>query len=743
MSFKRYNLIFAENGRGKTTLCSVLRSLQTGNHEYITERITIPSNFRVPEVVIGFDTENIVFRNQSWTKTIPEIVIFDSTFIAQNIYSGESVTGSHRTNLLQVIVGEIGVSLMRVIKELTESIDRKNFELKEIEERIDLDFRRHESVKGFKDFVELDNISDIDGKIAEREMEINAFENLEKIMTQPELARITVPTLPSDFDTVIAKTPDDISLDAEAKLMEQLNRHGMDEGDQAWILKGLDWIHDDCCPFCGQGIKGLSLVSFYKRLFSASYRGLVDEMDSLQQKITDEVGEKALGKFGMVFANNKNTLQFWKPIVPMELTEVDYDMLIVEPIRVLREAAFSLINRKRKSPLSVVSLGSEFREANLKYSAVIADMKVYNDQIATANTIIKNRKEKVKTMNNITILQEIVDLRLVKLRYTSLVNQLCSNYKDVLSEKNTLEEKKEAAKADLSEHRAMIINSYQETINKFLKGFGADFSITNSKQEHGRNVPTASYQILINEHPVDLGSDSSSIGKPCFRTALSAGDRSTLAFAFFLAQLDHNPKKKDCVVVFDDPVSSLDDYRQEHTAELLKKCGEESAQLLVFSHDARFLNLVYSKLPSDADPHFLQLSRASNNTTLIEKWNIEKEIQSSYFKDHAILESYWTNGAMGRELTDIARRIRPVLEDYLRYRLPNQFAPNHGLGRMIEKLKKWPKGSALHSMFDELTKLNNFSRRYHHRDSEKTGGKRLTDSELRGHVRRVLDITCS
>ena len=37
----RYNLFFAENGRGKTTLCAVLRSLQTGEYEHISERTTI------------------------------------------------------------------------------------------------------------------------------------------------------------------------------------------------------------------------------------------------------------------------------------------------------------------------------------------------------------------------------------------------------------------------------------------------------------------------------------------------------------------------------------------------------------------------------------------------------------------------------------------------------------------------------------------------------------------------------
>ena len=236
---------------------------------------------------------------------------------------------------------------------------------------------------------------------------------------------------------------------------------------------------------------------------------------------------------------------------------------------------------------------------------------------------IAAQKEKLNADNISAAVLEMIHLAVVQHRYNSRNSLLCSEYQDLQSEIIFLEQKKETAKANLDKHGTMIINPYQETINEFLKRFGASFSITNSKQEHGRDVPTASYQILINEHPVDLGSDSTPIGQPCFRTALSAGDRSTLALAFFLAQLHHNPKKKDCVVVFDDPVSSLDHSRRERTAEFLAEYGEESAQLLVFSHDPNFLHLVRSKLPNNSGPHFLQLSRASNNTTVIEKWDIE------------------------------------------------------------------------------------------------------------------------
>jgi wobble nucleotide-excising tRNase len=43
VELKRYSLIFAENGRGKTTLCSILRSLQTGDAAHVLRRATLGS----------------------------------------------------------------------------------------------------------------------------------------------------------------------------------------------------------------------------------------------------------------------------------------------------------------------------------------------------------------------------------------------------------------------------------------------------------------------------------------------------------------------------------------------------------------------------------------------------------------------------------------------------------------------------------------------------------------------------
>src|SRR2546430_8676075 len=49
VELKRYTLMFAENGRGKTTLCALLRSLQAGEPAIVQGRATLGGS-GAPEV---------------------------------------------------------------------------------------------------------------------------------------------------------------------------------------------------------------------------------------------------------------------------------------------------------------------------------------------------------------------------------------------------------------------------------------------------------------------------------------------------------------------------------------------------------------------------------------------------------------------------------------------------------------------------------------------------------------------
>src|SRR5438045_2673744 len=85
VELKRYTLMFAENGRGKTTLCALLRSLQSGEPAIVHGRATLGGS-GAPEVRLLFDSGTTVFGNAAWTVTVPEIAIFDSVFVSENVY---------------------------------------------------------------------------------------------------------------------------------------------------------------------------------------------------------------------------------------------------------------------------------------------------------------------------------------------------------------------------------------------------------------------------------------------------------------------------------------------------------------------------------------------------------------------------------------------------------------------------------------------------------------------------------
>src|SRR3546814_12667412 len=75
---------------------------------------------------------------------------------------------------------------------------------------------------------------------------------------------------------------------------------------------------------------------------------------------------------------------------------------------------------------------------------------------------------------------------------------------------------------------------------------------------------------------------------------MSAGDKNTFALAFFLSQLKRDPHIANKIVVFDDPFTSLDDFRRAMTAKEIVRAGEtdKAAQVIVLSHDKFFLDAV-------------------------------------------------------------------------------------------------------------------------------------------------------
>lgn len=74
---------------------------------------------------------------------------------------------------------------------------------------------------------------------------------------------------------------------------------------------------------------------------------------------------------------------------------------------------------------------------------------------------------------------------------------------------------------------------------------------------------------------------------------LSEGERTAIAFCFFIILLDaEGRKKKDLVVIIDDPISSLDTSARTQAFALMSKRTKRVAQVFVLTHNLGFMHMV-------------------------------------------------------------------------------------------------------------------------------------------------------
>jgi hypothetical protein len=86
-------------------------------------------------------------------------------------------------------------------------------------------------------------------------------------------------------------------------------------------------------------------------------------------------------------------------------------------------------------------------------------------------------------------------------------------------------------------------------INEYLRRLAAGFRIDYREPDYRGKEPSASYSILIREVAISPRSGASELDKPSFRNTLSAGDKSTLALALFLAKVNADPNLNETIVV--------------------------------------------------------------------------------------------------------------------------------------------------------------------------------------------------
>src|SRR4051812_11692091 len=82
LPLERLTVIYAENGRGKTTLAAIFRSLGMGDPLPVNERHRLAAQ-SAPHVVIECTggAQPAVFQANQWNRTLPNVATFDDVFV--------------------------------------------------------------------------------------------------------------------------------------------------------------------------------------------------------------------------------------------------------------------------------------------------------------------------------------------------------------------------------------------------------------------------------------------------------------------------------------------------------------------------------------------------------------------------------------------------------------------------------------------------------------------------------------
>ncbi|MCJ7545777.1 MAG: AAA family ATPase [Deltaproteobacteria bacterium] len=735
VELKRYNLVFAENGRGKTTLCAILRSLQSGDADLVLGRTTLGTS-NVPEITILLDGGPTTFSRGVWDTTVPNLAIFDSTFVSENVYSGDAVYLDHRRNLYRLIVGKQGVSLAHQIEELNALSREKSTEIRRKRDVVQALVPHGPSVE---DFLSLQEDTAIEAKIIEKTKELEAVKQADQIKSRAALSELTLPTFPTEFEVMLCKTIESIAKDTERRVTMQIEKHTMHRRGEPWLSEGLSYIRNNTCPFCEQPLDNIDLVAAYKTYFGKDYNDLRTEITALRQGIESAFGDREIARIEISLQQNAATIEFWLrycTITPPTLANTDE---VGDTLRALRQAALTLLDRKIAIPLERVEVDASFTDAHAAFVALQNDIATYNRAVQAANAAVTAKKAATSATDVRSVENALTRLQAMKRRHEADARVACQEYNTALEEKKTLEARKEKVREELDQYTQEVIAQYEQAINRMLDDFHAGFLITGTSHGYPGGVASSSYQILINDTAVELGDSSTHIDRPSFKNTLSSGDKSTLALAFFLAHLGQDSERANKIVIFDDPFNSQDNFRKDCTVQKIKQCGESCHQVLVLSHDQNFLRRIWDRLSSQAvDRKCLQLARVGVRDTRISEWDIEQATQARFVADRKALSDYYhTNKGDPR---DIVSKIRPVIETHCKNIFPGDFTAD-ALGTIIGKVRTAGATHQLFPLLNDLDALNEYTRRYHHGENPTAAAEQISDMELQGFVKKTLTIT--
>ncbi len=737
--FDRLTLIYAENGRGKTTASAILSSLMLGDPSLVMERRRL-GTADTPHVVIRANgNATLQFKDGSWEGDAPPMLVFDDAFVDANVCSGLSVTTNHRQNLHELIFGAQGVSLNAKLQQCVDRNEKHNKKLRELASGIPASARQGLTLDMF---CAIPVPEDIDEQLQSTERNLAALKQSDEIQETPAFPELSLPDIDLDgLEGLLARDIDDLGTDAVAAVQQHAAKIG--SGGEDWLASGMTRAEESDgegnCPFCGQDLSSSNLFIHLQGYFGQAYKDLKSVIaDRLRTFLQIHSGE-ATAAFERDVRVTVERRTFWSSFC--DVPEVSIDTAeIAQCWKAMREQVHLLLVAKQQSPLERISLPMDLSDKVALYKVHCDAIAKLNSQLKECREAIDAVKEKARAGNLSAVKADHARLRAAKQRGEEHISAACDAYLAEKEKKAETEENRNAIKEQLKIHREIIFPKYESAINAYLQKFNATFRLSSVKATDTRGGPTCNYGVLVDNstEPIDVAAPA---GKgPSFKTALSSGDRNTLALAFFLATVDDHPQLAALVVVIDDPINSLDDHRTVVTAMAVRNLLQRVNQVIMLSHNKPFLCQLW-EFTENSERAAYEIQRVGSGSELA-SWDVTRDCVTEHDKRHAMLEKFMDDGHENPR--EVAKAIRPHLEAFCRVAYPKWFGLSQLLGQfcgLCEQRIGQSDQILSPSDTEELKDLKDYANRFHHDTNLSRQTELINETELVGFVKKTLKFT--
>lgn len=599
----KFSVIFGENGSGKSSVCDILKSYsQTQDFQ------EVGPSFAELEINDGTSNKIYKYENTAWTEQAVKnlFLFFDVDFINANVHthgvrSSNLQQGAHTQNAGKLIIDldQEANNIKGAVKDKKEEID--NFERLSVEvlgfrfsdeekelnktyEKFD-GVRKKESIsKAQEESKKLEITSTSLAKINKQYSEIAKLSEVAKLIYSLHLSGKNV--FAELFQREIKEKA---QINADATIKVHFEKH------KQFIESAKEQIPSDYkdknCPLCMQPLTGASkVIEYYRSVFDKTYEiqkkkflsdistmkeeltALKTELTLLPSKITAafDVYEAITDRFGLsdVYTLTEKTeyIKKFSNVINIKLDEI---VLALEGLKSIDKKQIDV------SPLYIPiakhiedtkKIIGEFNVLIESKNKKIVEFKAkYSDQAKVTTEINENTEKQKK-------LQELIDFL-----KSPKIKQIKDQSEAVEKQKKLSEELKKLQDG---------LNTYLATtipvgVIKQMIGILGKFNLTFTFEHIKPAANTKDYSFSFKIK------DQKGVERE-LKNGLSEGERQLISLSFFFAINENLPNKDKTILVFDDPITSLDSPNIKILAELIHKKTAEFAQVIVFTHHPLF-----------------------------------------------------------------------------------------------------------------------------------------------------------